>query len=75
MRYLKYPEPIILTDLETDPDFEDMNLTIEGIALEQTCKLNREIHSEILDRAVELAIRDYKENNLQNKVQLNNRNN
>ena len=52
-----------------------MNLSIEGIVSEQTCKLNKEIHSEILDRAVELAVRDYKESNLQNRIQLNNRNN
>ena len=52
-----------------------MNLTINGQVTEQTCALDKEIHTEILDRAVELAHRDYKENNLQNKVQLNNRNN
>lgn len=75
LRYLKYPEPIILTNLSTDPEFTGMNLTIDGIVSEQTCKLNKEIHSEILDRAVELAVRDYKESNLQNRIQLNNRNN
>lgn len=75
LRYLKYPEPIILTNLSTDPEFTGMNLTIDGITTEQTCKLNKEIHSEILDRAVELAVRDYKENTLQNRIQLNNRNN
>lgn len=75
LRYLKYPDPIILTDLESDPDFEGMNLTIDGQTDEQTCKLDKEIHPEILDRAVELAVRDYKESNLQNRVELNNRNN
>lgn len=73
MRYLKYPEPIILTNLEED--FEGMGLTIDGISTEQTCKLDKEIHQEILDRAVQLAVLDYKENNLQNRVQINNRNN
>ena len=52
-----------------------MNLSIDGVVQEQTSELNKEIHQEILDRAVELAHRDYKENNLQNRVQLNNRNN
>jgi len=75
LRYLKYPEPIVLTNLQTNPEYIGMNLSIDGITQEQTCKLDKEIHPEILDRAVELAIRDYKENNLQNKVQLNNRNN
>lgn len=75
LRYLKYPDPIILTNLSTNSEFAGMNLSIDGITTEQTCKLNVEIHREILDRSVELAIRDYKENSLQNKVQLNNRNN
>jgi len=75
LRYLKYPTPIILTDLSTDPEFEGMNLSIDGRQVEDSCRLNDEIHREILDRAVELAHRDYKENTLQNKVQLNNRNN
>jgi len=75
LRYLKYPDPIILTDLSTNPEFAGMGLSIDGITSEQTCKLDKELHREILDRAVELATLDYKENNLQNKVQLNNRNN
>lgn len=75
LRYLKFPKPIILTNLDTDPELSGMNLSINGYTEEQTSELNQEIHSEILDRAVELAVRDYKENNLQNKVQLNNRNN
>lgn len=75
LRYLKYPTPIVLTNLLTDPEFAGMNLSIDGAQEENSCQLNDEIHREILDRAVELAHRDYKENTLQNKVQLNNRNN
>lgn len=74
IRYLKYPEPIILTDLSSG-DFSGMGLTLDGETTPQTCLLNQEIHREILDRAVELAILDYKQNNLQNKVEINNRNN
>lgn len=74
IRYIKYPEPIILTDL-TSGDFAGMNLSIDGSTVVQTCELNQEIHREILDRAVELAILDYKNNNLQNKVEINSRNN
>lgn len=75
LRYIKYPEPIILTNLLTDPLFIGMNLTIDGVVTPQTCKLNREIHPEILDRAVQLAILDYKENSLENRIQINNKNN
>jgi len=74
MRYLKFPSPIILTTLDAG-DFTGMGLSINGEVNEQSCKLNEEIHSEILDRAVELAARDYKDGSLQSKIQLNNRNN
>tara|TARA_R110002050_G_scaffold267498_1_gene409190 strand:+ start:14791 stop:15537 length:747 start_codon:yes stop_codon:yes gene_type:complete len=73
IRYIKYPEPIILTALDAG-EFVGMDLSIDGISTEQTCQLNTEIHREILNRAVELALRDYKENTLQNKIQTNNRN-
>lgn len=72
MRYIKAPEPIILTDL-TAGDFEGMGLTINGKTTPQTCLLNSEIHREILNRAVELAIRDFRENNLKTQIETNNR--
>lgn len=72
IRYVKEPQPIILTDLTTG-DFEGLGLTINGKTTPQTCLLNSEIHREILNRAVELAIRDYRENSLQSKVETNNR--
>lgn len=72
MRYIKYPEPIILGDLTTLFPFE--NLSIEGVSTEQTCKLSDSVHREILDRAVELALRDYKPSNLESKIQLDTRN-
>jgi hypothetical protein len=73
IRYLKYPEPIILTDLN-DGEFVGMELSVDGRTAPQTCQLDKEIHREILNRAVELAIRDYKENTLQSKIQTNLRN-
>lgn len=73
IRYLKYPNPIILTDLD-DGDFIGMNLSIDGATAAQTCELDVEIHREIVDRAVEIAVRDYKQADLQSKVQLNLRN-
>lgn len=71
-RYIKFPEPIVLTDLLAA--FPTETLTIDGISQEQTCKLSENVHREILDRAVELALADYKPENLQVKAQMNTRN-
>lgn len=72
MRYLKYPKPIILVNLATAFPLE--NLTIDGQIISSTCELDEEIHREILDRSIELAIRDYKVEDLESKVQLDVRN-
>lgn len=72
MRYIVYPEPIILTDLLTAYPTEV--LTIDGISSEQTCKLSESVHMEILNRAVELATADYNPQDLAVKTQINNRN-
>ena len=72
IRYLKYPKPIILADL--DISFPNETITIEGIQAKTDCELHTEIHDEIVDRAVELAIRDYKQQGLESKVQLDARN-
>lgn len=48
IRYIRYPSPIILQDLP-EP------LEIGGIRVETSCELNKEIHQDILQRAVELA--------------------
>lgn len=69
MRYLKRANPIILTDL-TAGDYLDSGLTILGQTQQQTSELDPSIHSEIVRRAVELATLSYKENNLQNIVNL-----
>jgi len=72
LRYLKNPKPIILGDLTILYPLE--SLTIDGESLPLTSELDDSIHREILDRAIELAIRDYKVNDLQSKVQLDVRN-
>lgn len=72
MRYVIYPEPIILTNLLTA--FPNETLTIDGISSEQTCKLSESIHIEILNRAVELATADYRQQDIAVKTQINNRN-
>ena len=68
IRYIKYPKPIIITNLNTD--FPSDNLTIDGIFEETPCELNTEICREILDRAVMLALADYRPQNLQVKAQM-----
>ena len=72
LRYIIYPEPIILTNLLTE--FPSETLTIDGISSEQTCKLSTSLHPEILNRAVELATADYRKEDLAVKSQINNRN-
>jgi hypothetical protein len=72
IRYIKYPKPIILSDLNTL--FPGENLTINGLSAPTECELQQGIHKEILDRAVELALRDYKPSNLESKIQLDQRN-
>lgn len=72
LRYIKYPNPIIITNLSLT--FPSDNLSIDGISQESECELNKEVHREILDRAVELALADYKPSGLQLKAQMNTRN-
>jgi len=72
LRYIKYPKPIIITDLNLF--YPDDNLSINGYTNVLDCELNKEIHHEILDRAVELALRDYKPSGLESKIQIDQRN-
>jgi len=68
IRYIKYPKPIIITNL--NDTFPSDDLTIDGIFVETPCELNTEICREILDRAVLLALADYRPQNLQVKAQM-----
>lgn len=52
IRYIRYPKPIILSDLSD-------GLSIEGQTRMSECELSEEIHSEILQRAVEIAKLSY----------------
>ena len=72
LRYIKYPKPIIITDLNLF--YPDDNLSIDGYTNALDCELNKEIHREIIDRAVELALRDYKPSGLESKIQIDQRN-
>lgn len=74
VRYVAYPSPIILTDLESDEDFTGLGLTIDGNTAKATCLLNPMVHQEIINRAVEIAVLDYnKPETLQARVGLNKR--
>ena len=68
IRYIKYPKPIVITNLNTA--FPLDNLTIDGVFVETPCELNTEICREILDRAVLLATADYRPQGLQVKAQM-----
>jgi len=71
-RYLKYPTPIIVGDLNTL--FPSDDLSIDGLNAVSECELGEGIHREIVDRAVELALRDYKPQGLESFIQTNSRN-
>ena len=73
VRYIAVPSPIIITDLLTDDEFLGLGLTINGNTSVATCALNSSVHSEIVDRAVELATLDYRQGDLQSRVALNKR--
>ena len=49
LRYIRKPNPIILTDLEDE-------LSINGVSEESVCELDSSLHRTILDRAVALAL-------------------
>ena len=74
MRYIKEPEPIILVNFEDDSELTGLGLTVGGFNTQRGTELNSRVHRLIVDRAVELAIRGYRENSLQANVELNNRN-
>jgi len=58
VRYISYPEPIVLTNLSTGSFGE--GLSIDGVTTYQTCKLNESIHRDIMNKALELVLINYK---------------
>jgi len=73
LRYVKYPNPIIVSDLTTDTQVGGLGLTINGLTAVAGSELNSYLHREIVNRAVELAVRDYRENTLKARIETNNR--
>jgi len=72
IRYIMFPPPIVLSNLSTK--FPGEGLSVDGVTAEQTCILDNEFQREIIDRAVQLALRDYKPSGLETKVALDQRN-
>lgn len=76
VRYIKRPTPIILknfSEIESEEGLSEGFLSIDGLKTITECKLNPEIHREILDRAVELAKVSYTDN-VSPLTQINSRN-
>jgi hypothetical protein len=73
MRYVSKPRPIIVSNIASG-DFTGLGLTIDGITSVTECELNSLLHRDILNRAVELAIRDFRESSLKAKIETNMRN-
>lgn len=65
MRYIHRPQPIILSNLDEDPELEGLGLTIRGSSGPSECEL-QSLDKEILQLAVDTAILRYRENSLQN---------
>tara|TARA_R110002051_G_C8747809_1_gene499890 strand:- start:1442 stop:2179 length:738 start_codon:yes stop_codon:yes gene_type:complete len=73
VRYVSFPNPIIIEDLSTALDVEGLGLTINGKTSQAGSLLPNLTHREIIDRAVELAVADYRDGTLQSRAQMNTR--
>lgn len=72
VEYIMYPTPIVLEDLTQS--FAGESVSVDGVTDATECKLDQSIHREIIDRAVELALGDYRPQGLQVKMELDKRN-
>lgn len=73
VRYISYPQPIIVGDLTTSSDVLGLGLTINGKTSVATCVLAELAHREIINIAVENAVLDYRESSLKARVEINSR--
>jgi hypothetical protein len=69
VKYLKQYTPIILTDFTTDPDLMG-DETIDGKNKPSMTELPAFLHARIVDRAVILAIKALRQNNLQTQIEV-----
>tara|TARA_R110002074_G_scaffold198877_4_gene366603 strand:- start:34470 stop:35186 length:717 start_codon:yes stop_codon:yes gene_type:complete len=73
VRYISYPSPIIIGNLETSLDVQGMGLTINGNTEVATSVLNELSHRDIINIAVENAVLDYRESSLKSRVEMDSR--
>ncbi len=73
VRYVSFPTPIIVEDLDNASDTAGLGLTIDGQTGQATSKLAHIAHREIINIAVENAVLDYRESALEARVQLDSR--
>lgn len=73
VRYVRYPKPIIVGDLQTSSDVAGLGLTIQGQTAEATCELAELAHRDIVNIAVENAVLDYRDGTLQSRMTLDSR--
>lgn len=73
VRYISYPSPIIVEDLNLATDVAGLGLSIQGQTAEAGCKLSELAHREIINIAVENAVLDYRESTLQGRMGLDSR--
>lgn len=69
IKYIKKYSPIILVDLSADPDLLQTE-TIEGKTGPTTTELPDFLHHKIVDGAVVLAIKSFRENNLKTQIEV-----
>ena len=73
VRYVAYPDPIIIGDLNSSEDVAGLGLTIQGKTEVAGCTLAALTHRDIINIAVENAVLDYRESTLDGRVKLDSR--
>lgn len=69
IKYIKNPLPIIVSNFSTDGDLIG-DESIEGLSVITNTELPSFIHDDIVDKAVIIAIKTLRENNLQTQFQI-----
>lgn len=69
VKYIKRPEPLIVSNFTTDPELVGTE-TIEGKNTETLTDLPASVHDKIVKRAVQLAIRSLRENTLKTQIEV-----
>ena len=70
VRYIAFPKPIIVENLNTAEDTAGLGLSINGKVAQANCKLAESSQREIINIAVENAVADYRDGTLQTRMAL-----